>query len=156
MNVNFKVELMEQPLLYKKIGIQTLFNLLPILELLALISSLPAFGIWYAHTMIMAYLITAAIDPTICYADRGWTHFERSCAELIKPSKAGGLKWDWEMTIEIADDEAGSQAGSKACNHCPNRGSKVGVFERTFPSENSQAKYPKQKLPSETTQKLLI
>ena len=91
---------MEQPLLYKKIGIQTLFNPLPILELLALISTLPAFGIWYAHTMIVAYLITAAIDPTICYADRGWTHFERSCSELIKPFKAGGQSAMWEMTIE--------------------------------------------------------
>ena len=134
---------MEQPLLHNEIGIQMSFNLLLYWSLVFLSAHCRRFGIWYAHKMIMVYLITAIVDPTICYADRGWTHFERSCSELIKPSKAGGNFFMWAMTIEISD-KAGSQAGSKACNHCQSRGSKFGVLEINFPfwklsSEISQA-----------------
>ena len=155
MNANFKVEVMEQPLLHNEIGIQMSFNLLLYWSLVFLSAHCRRFGIWYAHKMIMVYLITAIVDPTICYADRGWTHFERSCSELIKPSKAGGNFFMWEMTIEISD-KAGSQAGSKACNHCQSRGSKFGVLEINFPFGSCQGKYPKRQLPSETTQEFLI
>ena len=113
---NLKLELVDEPLLCKTIGKRMWFNLFLCWSSLLLSAHCRHFGIWYAHNMIMAYLITTNIDPTICYADRGWTHFERSCAELIKPYKAGGPVDMWEMIVEISG-EAGNQAGSQACNH---------------------------------------
>ena len=95
---------MEQLLLCNKIGIRMLFNLLLYWNSLLFIRDCRQFGIWYAHAMIMAYLLTKKIEPTICYADRGWTHFERSCSELIKPSNCGGIRELWNMTVEISDD----------------------------------------------------
>ena len=46
--------------------------------------------LWYAHCGSVVVFLTEL--PPLCtsvrpYSERGWTFFERSCAELIKPEK---------------------------------------------------------------------
>ena len=59
-------------------------------------------GMWYAHKKVMCFYLTQSVDPEIKYERRGWTFFERSCAELIKNNKAmNDRSWKWSMCIDI-------------------------------------------------------
>ena len=74
------------------------------------------------------------IDPEIVYAELGWTCFQRSCAELIKPSRAGKAKFMCWMSIDLGQDEANSRqvplvpemfAMQLAFKTCTSRGDKA-------------------------------
>jgi len=73
--------------------------------------------VWYAHQMIVALFVTQLPHGYTgrTYEGRGWTFFERSSAELIKPSRAyvveaGKLRGDgrslWAMAIDSSAADA--------------------------------------------------
>lgn len=61
-------------------------------------------GLWYAHPMTVVYLITKRVQEGIDYSKRGWTLFERSLTNLVKPSTAGGYYDGWSMCIDLGQD----------------------------------------------------
>ena len=70
-------------------------------------------GMWYAHQKVMCFYLTRKVQPDIAYDQRGWTFFERSCAEMIKGSHAKGnygvQRWSMCVNIGEAHGEAGGR-----------------------------------------------
>ena len=55
--------------------------------------ALKTMGLWYCHPKTVVYLMTEQVKLEVDYAKRGWTLFERSLAELVKPSYGGFVDW---------------------------------------------------------------
>ena len=61
-------------------------------------------ALWYAHRGTMVYYLTRQVTPGILYSERGWTSFERSCAELAKDKRMFTKLPEWDMCVDIASD----------------------------------------------------
>ena len=80
-------------------------------------------SLWYSHQGMVVVRVTRlpdGYDGARAYEDRGWTSFERCCAELIKPQRAYVVEagktrnqgeWLWNMCIDtsarVGDHTAG-------------------------------------------------
>ena len=65
--------------------------------------------LWYGHSMTVVYFVTVVVEAHVDYALRGWTLFERSAAELMKPASAPDD--GYPMCVDLsADDHKGRTA----------------------------------------------
>ena len=65
------------------------------------------------YLSFMVYYLTKKVEVGIDYSQRGWTFFERSCAEMIKGSNAfEGYSFEvkWQMCTNIGEDGAAARS----------------------------------------------
>mmetsp|Transcript_71275 Transcript_71275/g.214328 ORF Transcript_71275/g.214328 Transcript_71275/m.214328 type:complete len:250 (+) Transcript_71275:333-1082(+) len=83
--------------------------------------------VWYAHQMIVSVFVTTLPEgyEGRTYDERGWTIFERSSAELIKPAAAYALeegkkpserRWLWPMDRPTMLPRGGDRRSHPRCS----------------------------------------